>query len=192
MPLGFLDVLNPLDTVVSHFFSFSSEIVNNILSHMCGRLYFPMFLFRVGLLTLIDMASWMVLATLFSSLPRILKLSIDVLWPLMFLWWNIGEGVFKCSLNLSPKVLPDSPNFAITPQRPPHGKYIKPIETACQSLDAKSAEELRSDVYRVLRHPHQLRPNVSKGEMTVIKQLKADKERISITADKGVVLVIME
>ena len=43
--------------------------MNNILSHMCGRLYFPMFLFRVGLLTLINMASCMVLATLFSSLP---------------------------------------------------------------------------------------------------------------------------
>ena len=121
MPLGFLDVLNPQDTVVSHFFSFSSEIVNNILSHMCGRLYFPMFLFRVGLLTLINMASWMVLATLFSSLPRILKLSIDVLWSLMFWWWNIGEGVFKCSLNLSPKVLADSPTYAsshpISPQQ---------------------------------------------------------------------------
>ena len=62
MPLGFMDVLNPLDTVVSQFFSLSSGIVNKILSHMCGRLYFPMILFRVGLLTLINMASWMVLA----------------------------------------------------------------------------------------------------------------------------------
>ena len=84
------------------------------------------------------------------------------------------------------------PNFAITPQRPPFEEYIKAIETACQSLDAKSAEELRSDVYRVLRHPHQLRPNFSKGEMAAIKQLKADKDRIILTADKGVALVIME
>ena len=61
MPLGFIDGLNPLDTVISHFFSLSSGIVNKILSHMCGRLYFPMFLFRVGLLTLMNMASWMVL-----------------------------------------------------------------------------------------------------------------------------------
>ena len=112
MPLGFSDVMNPLDTFVSHFFNFSSGIVNNILSHMCGRLYFPMFLFRVGLLTLMNMASWMVLAILFSSLPRILKLSIDVIWPLMLWWWNIGEGVFMCSLNLSPKVLPDSPTYS--------------------------------------------------------------------------------
>ena len=52
---------------------------------MCGRLYFPMFLFRVGLLTLMNMASWMVLAILFSSsLPRILKLSIDVIWLNIF------------------------------------------------------------------------------------------------------------
>ena len=89
-------------------------------------------------------------------------------------------------------LLKHGPNFAITPQRPPHEEYIKAIETACQSLDAKLAEELRSDVYRVLRHPHQLRPILSKGEMAVIKQLKADKERIILTADKGVGLVIME
>ena len=100
MPLGFMDVLNPLDTVVSQFFSLSSGIVNKILSHMCGRLYFPMFLFRVGLLTLINMASWMVLAILFSSLPRILKLSIDVMWPLMFWWWYIG--VYWSSKTSSP------------------------------------------------------------------------------------------
>ena len=59
-------------------------------------------------------------------------------------------------------------------------------------MDAKSAEELRSDVYRVLRHPCQFKPNLSKGEMAAIKQLRADKDRIILTADKGVALVIME
>ena len=59
-------------------------------------------------------------------------------------------------------------------------------------MDANSAEELRSDVYRVLRHPHQLRTNLSKEEMTAIKQLKADKDRIILTADKGVALVVMD
>ena len=61
-----------------------------------------------------------------------------------------------------------------------------------KSLDAKSAEELRSDMYRVLRHPRQLKPNVSKGEMAAIKQLKADKDRVILTADKGIALVILE
>ena len=66
--------------VICYFFIFSSGIVNSILSHICGRLYFPMFLFRVGLLTLMNMAFCMVLAKLFSSLPIILKLSIVYLY----------------------------------------------------------------------------------------------------------------
>ena len=89
-------------------------------------------------------------------------------------------------------LLEHGPNFAITPQRPLYGEYIKAIETACQSLDVNSAEELRSDVYRILRHPHQLSTNLSKEEMIAFKQLKADKDRIILTADKGVVLVVMD
>ena len=89
-------------------------------------------------------------------------------------------------------LLEHGPNFAITPPRPPYGEYIKAIETPCQSLDPNSAEELRSDVYRVLRHPHQLRTNLRKEEITAIKKLKADKERIILTADKGVALVVMD
>ena len=89
-------------------------------------------------------------------------------------------------------LLEHGPNFAVTPQRSPYGEYIKAIETACQSLDAYSAEELRSDVYRVLRHPHQLRTNLRKEEITAIKQLKADKERIILTVDKGIVLMAMD
>ena len=84
------------------------------------------------------------------------------------------------------------PNFAVTPQRPPYGEYIKAIETACQSLDPNSAKELRSEVYRILRHPRQLKTNLRKEEFTAIKELKADKERIVLTADKGIALVVMD
>ena len=56
-----------------HFF-FNSGMENRILSQICGRLYFPIFLFRVGLFTLMYIDSLMVLARLFSSLPIILKL----------------------------------------------------------------------------------------------------------------------
>ena len=88
-------------------------------------------------------------------------------------------------------LLVHSPNFAVTPQRPPYGEYIKAIETACQSLDPNSAEELKSDVYRVLRYP-QLKTNLRKEEITAIKQLKADKERIILTVDKGIALLVMD
>ena len=68
-----------------------------------------------------NMASCMVLAKLFSSLPMILKLFIDVIWSLVFWCVNIGEGFFKCSLNLSPKVLPLSSIYyssqSISPQQ---------------------------------------------------------------------------
>ena len=57
------------------------------------------------------MDSLIVLAKLLSSLPIILKLSIDVAWPLELWCWNIGDGAFKCSLYLSPKDLPDSPMY---------------------------------------------------------------------------------
>ena len=89
-------------------------------------------------------------------------------------------------------LLAHGPNFAITPKKPPLGEYITNIEKACQSLDTNSAEELRSEVYRVLRQPHQLKPNVRKEEFEAVKQLKADKSHMVLTANKGVALVIID
>ena len=93
---------------VEHYFIFRSGILNNILSQMCGRWYFPIFLLSVGLFTLIYIDSMIVLAKLLSSLPIILKFSIDVSWPLMFWCWNIwwwGLQVFLVSfLKCSPWV----------------------------------------------------------------------------------------
>ena len=73
-------------TYVCFMVTFSSipGMENRILSQICGRLYFPIFLFRVGLFTLMYIASLMVLAKLFSSLPNILKLFSVVSWPLLF------------------------------------------------------------------------------------------------------------
>ena len=59
-------------------------------------------------------------------------------------------------------LLAHGPNFVVTPQRPPYGEYIATMESACQNLDNTIVEELRADVYRVLRHPHHLKPNLSK------------------------------
>ena len=89
-------------------------------------------------------------------------------------------------------LLAHGPNFAITPKKPPVGHYITNIEKACQSLDTNMAEELRSEVYRVLRKPHPLKPNLKKEEMIAMKQLKTDKNHMVLTADKGVALVVMD
>ena len=79
---------------------------------MCGRLYFPMFLFNVGLFTLMYMASLIALAILWPSLPMILKFSTGVVWPVLLWCSNIGDGAFKCSLYLSPNVLDDFPMYS--------------------------------------------------------------------------------
>ena len=84
----------------------------NIPSQKHGRLYFPMFLFNVELFTLMYMASFTALAILWSFLPIILKFSTDVVWPVLFWCSYIGDGAFKCSLYLSPKVLADSPIYS--------------------------------------------------------------------------------
>ena len=59
-------------------------------------------------------------------------------------------------------LLSHGPNFAISPKNPPLGEYILNIEKACQSLDTNTAEELRSEAYRVLRKPHHPKPNLEK------------------------------
>ena len=78
------------------------------------------------------------------------------------------ENIKKCVINLSSiplteeneKLLSHRPNFAISPKKPSLGDYILNIEKVCQSLDNNMAEELRSEVYRVLRKPHQPKPNL--------------------------------
>ena len=99
-------------TTGQHFFKLSSEMLSRTSSHICGRWYLPMFLFRDGLLTLMYRASFMVLMRFWSSLPNMEKLSIVTAWPEMLRWSCIGEGAFRCSLNLSSKFLADSPIYS--------------------------------------------------------------------------------
>ena len=95
-----------------YLFIFSSGMDCNIPSQRCGRLYFLMFLFNVGLFTLMYMASFTALAILWSSLPIILKFSLVVMWPVLFWCSCIGDGAFRCSLYLFSKVLADSPIYS--------------------------------------------------------------------------------
>ena len=93
------------------------------LSQICGRLYFLIFLFRVGLFTLyictykyiyIFIASFKALAILCPSLPiiMILKLSTVVMWQVGHWCSNRDESAFKCSFYLSPNLLDDSPIYS--------------------------------------------------------------------------------
>ena len=54
---------------------------------MWDRLNLPMLLFKEGLLTLMQMDSFMFLAKFCPSLPIIWKLFWLVVWPVWELWW---------------------------------------------------------------------------------------------------------
>ena len=101
-------------------FKLRSGMLSQTLSHMWGKLNLPMLLFKVGLLTLINIDSLIFLTKLCPSLPIIWKLLWLVGWPVRLLWWWIGEGSFRCSLYLSPKVLEVSPIYSSSQLRSPH------------------------------------------------------------------------
>ena len=111
-----------------HYFSCNSGDLASTSSQIFDSWKLPMFLLRNGSLTLMNIASLMFLAILLSSLPTILKLSRDTSWP-MVLWWSMmGDGAVICSLNLSPKVLPDSPIYSSSQSTLPHlYLYITPL-----------------------------------------------------------------
>ena len=94
-----------------------------------------MLLFKVGLLTLIYIDSLIFLAKLCPSLPIIWKLLWLVGWPVWLLWWWMAEGVFRCSLYLSPKILEVSPMYSSSQPRSPHWyQYMAPLWLTMGSL----------------------------------------------------------
>ena len=66
------------------------------------------------------------------------------------------------------------------------------IEVPCQSLNTNEAEEVRSDIARVLRQAKPSKAEISKEEWRAIRELKSDKDCIIITAIKGMALVVMD
>ena len=106
----------------------------------------------------------------------------------------------KCVINLSntllipaqESLLTKGPNYAIAPINPPNLDYITAIETACQKLTDQDAEELRADINGLLRITQALKPNLSKEESKAFAELKKDKDRIILTADKGVAIVVLD
>ena len=62
--------------------------------------------------------------------------------------------------------------FLLWPPYQPYLEYIIAVELVCQSLNTNEAEELRTDIYRALRHSHPPKPNLRKDDWKALKQLK--------------------
>ena len=74
----------------------------------------------------------------------------------------------------------------------PYGEYITAIEQACLRLEPHNAEELRATMRGALRNSQEPTSNITKQEIQAPVELKKDQERVILTADKGVAIVIMD
>ena len=90
------------------------------------------------------------------------------------------------------KVLTHGPSFAVVAKEPPVSKYISQIERMCQQLKQGKGEELRGEIKSILKNIQTPKPNIAKEEAKATQELKNDKERIILTADKGVSTVVMD
>ena len=70
-------------------------------SQIWGSWYLPRFLFNVGSLTLMYIASLMILVKPYGSLPTMEKLSSVMLWPVVRKCSKMGERALRCSLYLT-------------------------------------------------------------------------------------------
>ena len=81
--------------VLIHHIRVEHYLLNQTSSYMWDNWNFPMFLLSDWSLTLIYIASLMVLVRVFYSLPMTEKLSNLVWWPEVLTWSQMGEGVLK-------------------------------------------------------------------------------------------------
>ena len=89
-------------------------------------------------------------------------------------------------------LLKKGPNFAISPNNIPNLDYITAIETVCSKLKEEDAAELREEINGILKKGRIPKPNLDKEERLALHQLRKDKDRIILTADKGITMVVLD
>ena len=82
--------------------------------------------------------------------------------------------------------------MAIATKEPPRGEYMAQVERVCQSLTQGEAEELRGEVKSIMKKTKPPKSNISKEETRAMKELKKDQDRMVLTADKGVSMVVTD
>ena len=85
--------------------------------------------------------------------------------------------------------------FCHYPQIPSLEAYITAVEQASSKLPAQKADELRSDVNRLLKQSQtqcRYQCNLNPMKCRALTQLKQDTSRVVLTVDKGVAMVIMD
>ena len=111
---------------------------------------------------------------------------------------NINHNIWVENLSKTPlteaeeRLLAHGPNFAVVPREPPVLEYITAIERTCSQLQQGKAEELRGEIKAILKKTSTSKSNITKEEYQALGKLKKDENRMVLTADKGVFLVVLD
>ena len=68
-------------------------------------------------------------------------------------------------------------------------EFISAVELACQRLSDQDGQELMVEINFLLKRAKTPGSNITKEEKKAVKELREDKDRIVLTADKGVAMV---
>ena len=90
------------------------------------------------------------------------------------------------------KVLGHRPNYAVIPRDPPITKYVASIEQVCTTLKQVEAEGLRGEVKAIIKKIQHPKYNITREEHKALEELKKDNNRIILTVDKGVSIVVID
>ena len=82
----------------------------------------------------------------------------------------------------------------ITPREALLKEYIVAVEQACTKHEQGKQKEFRVEVKRLIKQdPNNRRQaKVSKEEFKALRELKMDNNRLILTADKGIALVVID
>ena len=114
----------------------------------------------------------------------------------LFTEWviNLSKKEIACE---EKSLLKKDPKFAVTPATIPIKEYISTTTVAtlqAGELNGVDHSGLYHDVNRILNTfiNKPIHTNITKSEHLALKNLRKDKDSIIVTADKGVVLVVMD
>ena len=113
--------------------------------------------------------------------PGVLKRTLSHIWFRLYLPTNGQESL-----------LAKGPNFAIASNKIPNVNYTTAVESMCQKLKEEDAGEIKADINSLLIRLQVPKPSLSKQESIGLAQLKKDNDRVVLTADKGVAMVVMD
>ena len=83
-------------------------------------------------------------------------------------------------------------NFALTPKYIPTEEIIQSVEPALRRLNKTAADDVRLQMSDVLCKARPAKPNLSKGKLSALRDIRRDSSIHILTADKGNATVIID